>query len=59
MAPGAPLSEGAYTASVAAQISREKRIDMPITNAVASILLGNLGVDSAIGALMTRPLKSE
>ena len=59
MAPGAPLSEGAYTASVAAQISREKHIDMPITNAVSSILLGNLGVDSAIGDLMTRPLKSE
>ena len=59
MAPGAPLSEGAFTASVAATISVQKRIDMPITQAVAAILDGKLGIEDAVSTLMTRPLKSE
>ncbi|MEM6460821.1 MAG: NAD(P)H-dependent glycerol-3-phosphate dehydrogenase [Pseudomonadota bacterium] len=59
MAPGAPLSEGASTASVAAQISDKMGIDMPITQAVAAILGGRLGIDEAVSTLMARPLKSE
>ncbi|MEM9105616.1 MAG: NAD(P)H-dependent glycerol-3-phosphate dehydrogenase [Pseudomonadota bacterium] len=59
MTPGAPLSEGAFTASVAAAISVRKQIDMPITHAVAAILDGRLGIEDAVSALMTRPLKSE
>ncbi|WP_136658107.1 NAD(P)H-dependent glycerol-3-phosphate dehydrogenase [Nitratireductor sp. XY-223] len=59
MAPGAPLSEGAYTATVAAGISSERQIDMPITQEVAAILRGEIGIDEAVGNLMTRPLKSE
>lgn len=59
MAPGAPLSEGAFTATIAAQISRQKGIDMPITAAVARILEGTLTVDAAIDALMNRPLTRE
>ena len=59
MAPGAPLSEGAFTASVAATISAQKQIEMPITRAVAAILDGKLGIEDAVSALMTRPLKSE
>ncbi|MEX3011771.1 NAD(P)H-dependent glycerol-3-phosphate dehydrogenase [Hoeflea sp. TYP-13] len=59
MAPDAPLSEGAFTASIAAKISAEKNIDMPITQAVAAILGGHLGIDDAVDALMTRPLRSE
>lgn len=59
MAPDAPLSEGALTASVAAAISVDKKIDMPITQAVAAILDGKLGIADAVSALMTRPLKSE
>ncbi|MDA4845488.1 NAD(P)H-dependent glycerol-3-phosphate dehydrogenase [Hoeflea poritis] len=59
MAPGAPLSEGAFTATVAARISLEKRIDMPITQEVAAILRGDSSVEDAVENLMTRPLKSE
>ncbi|MCY6383302.1 NAD(P)H-dependent glycerol-3-phosphate dehydrogenase [Hoeflea prorocentri] len=59
MAPGTPLSEGAFTAGVAARISMEKNIDMPITQAVAAILDGKIAVDEAIDGLMNRPLKSE
>ena len=59
MAPGAPLSEGAFTATVAAKISLEKQIDMPITQEVAAILRGESSVEEAVENLMTRPLKSE
>ncbi|WP_419906954.1 NAD(P)H-dependent glycerol-3-phosphate dehydrogenase [Hoeflea sp.] len=59
MAPGAPLSEGAFTATIAAKISLENQIDMPITQEVAAILRGETGVDEAVENLMTRPLKSE
>ena len=59
MAPEAPLSEGAFTATIAAQLSREKGIEMPITVAVARILEGAMSVDEAIDALMNRPLTRE
>ena len=59
MAPGAPLSEGAFTAGIAARISRDKNIDMPITQAVAAIIDGKMGVEEAIDGLMNRPLRSE
>ncbi len=59
MAPGAPLSEGAFTATIAAQLSREKGIDMPITDAVARIVQGTLTIDAAVDELMNRPLKRE
>ncbi len=59
MAPDAPLSEGAFTATIAAQLSREKDIEMPITVAVARILEGAMSVDEAIDDLMNRPLTRE
>ena len=59
MAPGAPLSEGAFTATVAANISRQQDIDMPITQCIAQIIDGDLTVDEAIDVLMSRPLTRE
>lgn len=59
MAPDAPLSEGAFTATIAAKISRERQIPMPITECVARILDGTLSIDNAIDALMNRPLTKE
>ncbi len=59
MAPGAPLSEGAFTATIAAQLSREKDMDVPITMAVARILEGAISVEEAIDDLMNRPLTRE
>lgn len=59
MAPDAPLSEGAFTATIAAKISRDRQIDMPITECVARILDGALSIDDAIDALMNRPLTKE
>ena len=57
--PGEPLSEGAFTASVAARIAEERQIDMPITQAVAAVIAGRIDVSGAVAALMRRPLRNE
>jgi glycerol-3-phosphate dehydrogenase (NAD(P)+) len=36
-----------------------KNLDMPVAAAVAAVLDGTLGVDAAMEALLTRPLKGE
>jgi glycerol-3-phosphate dehydrogenase (NAD(P)+) len=53
------LAEGAFTAPVLLEMAREKKVDMPISTAVAALLGGNMTVDQAIESLMTRPIKSE
>lgn len=57
--PGEPLSEGAFTAAVAARIAGEKAIDMPITLAVAAVIDGEIDVGQAVAMLMRRPLRNE
>jgi glycerol-3-phosphate dehydrogenase (NAD(P)+) len=37
----------------------EKQVDMPVAAAVAAVLDRTLGVDAAIEALLTRPLRGE
>ncbi|HYA80450.1 MAG TPA: NAD(P)H-dependent glycerol-3-phosphate dehydrogenase, partial [Methylocystis sp.] len=41
------------------EIAREHRIEMPIAEAVNAILAGEMSVDGAISALLTRPLRAE
>lgn len=53
------LAEGIATASVARDLARRRGILMPIVEAVAAVIDGNIAVDSAIEGLMTRPLKRE
>lgn len=53
------LAEGAYTASVIMDMAHARGIDMPICNAVDSVLAGHHSVSEAIDALMARPQKSE
>ncbi len=53
------LAEGAFTAPVLLEMAHAKNIEMPISEAVAAVLAGQTTVDAAIGALLTRPLKSE
>lgn len=53
------VTEGVYTAKIVARLARDRKIDMPITFAVAQILAGEVSVDQAIGALMLRPQKAE
>ena len=56
---GRPLAEGAATARIAAQEAARLGIDAPIITATAAILAGKLSVADAVGALLSRPLKSE
>jgi glycerol-3-phosphate dehydrogenase (NAD(P)+) len=56
---GMPLAEGAHTAVVATEVAARHGVDMPITEAVAAIIAGRLGVDAAIEGLLSRPLTKE
>jgi len=57
--PAHGLVEGASTAPVAREMARAHSVEMPITEAVAAIVEGEIGIDEAIHALMSRPLKHE
>lgn len=53
------VTEGVYTAAAVARLAQDKRIEMPITDAVNAILEGRMSVDDAIAGLMSRPFKAE
>ena len=53
------VAEGAFTAPVLARLAREKGIDMPIVDAVDALVAGRANVDEVLGALLSRPPKSE
>ena len=53
------LAEGAFTAPVLLEMARAKNVDMPISEAIAAVLAGELSVDAAIDSLLTRPIKAE
>ena len=55
----AAVTEGVYTAAAVVRLAREKRVEMPIAEAVLAIIEGRIGVDDAVSALMQRPLKAE
>src|SRR5690606_23346971 len=42
------LVEGAFAAAVAAELGRKQGIDLPITNAVADIIAGELAIPDAV-----------
>ena len=53
------VAEGAFTAPVLARLAREKSIDMPIVDAVDALISGRANVEEVLGALLSRPPKSE
>jgi glycerol-3-phosphate dehydrogenase (NAD(P)+) len=53
------VAEGAFTAPVLARLAREKGVDMPIVDAVDALIAGRASVDQVLGALLSRPSKSE
>lgn len=53
------VAEGAFTAPVLARLAREKGIDMPIVEAVDALVAGRANVDEVLGALLSRPARSE
>ena len=58
-ASGGKLVEGAFTAQVLREMAKSRGVDMPITEAVAAVLDGKLGVKDAIEMLLTRPFRAE
>lgn len=58
-ASGGKLVEGVFTAQVLLDMAKQKGVDMPITEAVAAVLGGQLSVTDAIEMLLTRPFKAE
>ena len=57
--PSGELVEGAHAAAIAARLSAEKGVDMPVTKAVASIIEGRIDVKTALAGLMSRPITTE
>lgn len=53
------VTEGVHTAAAVVKLARERRVEMPIAEAVNAIIEGSLSVDEAIVGLMQRPLKAE
>ena len=46
-------------APVLARLAKEKGIDMPIVDAVDALIAGRANVDQVLGALLSRPPRSE
>jgi len=57
--PAGKLAEGQYTAPVLVELAASRGVEMPVAQAVASILAGAVTIDAAIDALMMRPFKAE
>jgi glycerol-3-phosphate dehydrogenase (NAD(P)+) len=53
------LAEGEFTAPVLIELAASQGIDMPVSNAVATILSGATTIDAAIESLLARPFKAE
>ena len=53
------VAEGAATAPVLADIAAREGIDMPIVDAVSSLLTGRIHAREAVSGLLARPLRAE
>jgi len=53
------ITEGVYSASAVVALARKHGIEMPICEAVQNVVKGQMSVDEAIEALLSRPLRSE
>lgn len=58
-ASGGKLAEGSFTAEVLLEMARAHSIDMPISEAIAAVLGGQLSTRDAIDMLLARPFKAE
>jgi len=58
-AAGGKLTEGAFTASILVEMARKQSVEMPIAEAVDDLLSGRIGVEDAIGRLLSRPTRAE
>ncbi len=56
---GSGTVEGVYTAPVLIEAARAKQVEMPIAEAVAAVLSGEIQIGEAIHGLLSRPLRPE
>jgi glycerol-3-phosphate dehydrogenase (NAD(P)+) len=54
LAPGAALSEGAFTAEAACRLAATVGVELPVADAVRRVLAGDLTVDAAVELLLAR-----
>lgn len=59
IAAGARLAEGVSTAPVAAELAKSLDIDVPLIDAVNTVLGGTATIETIVAGLMARPLKRE
>jgi glycerol-3-phosphate dehydrogenase (NAD(P)+) len=57
--PSGKLAEGAFTAPVLVELAASRKVEMPVSSAVAAILAKKLTIDAAIDGLLTRPFRAE
>lgn len=57
--PPAATVEGLATARAAVRLAAAKGVEVPVAAMVARLVQGEIGVDEAVKALMSRPLKQE
>ena len=57
--PHGKLAEGEPPAPALIELAASQRVDMPVSNAVAAILVRAASIDAAIEGLLTRPFKAE
>jgi len=57
--PTGKLAEGEFTAPVLIELAASRRIELPVSAAVAAVLSNKLAIDAAIEGLLTRPFRSE
>jgi glycerol-3-phosphate dehydrogenase (NAD(P)+) len=57
--PAGKLAEGASTAPVLVELAASRKVEMPVSSAVAAILAKKLTIDAAIEGLLTRPFRAE
>ena len=53
------VAEGAFTAPVLARLAAEKGIDMPVVEAVDSLIAGRSSIDEVLERLLSRPPRPE
>lgn len=59
LASSRTVAEGAFTAPVLQQAAHALGVDMPVVDAVCTLLEGAAPVDEIVGSLLARPLRTE
>lgn len=58
-ASGGKLAEGAFTAAALVALARRSGVEIPVAEAVAAVVSGQVSIEAVIAALLARPLRGE